>query len=42
MVELWVKLIMHYRKTLDQAPDHIREDVRHRLVEEGFLEDTDE
>lgn len=36
MVELYKKLIINKRRTLDQVPAHLRAEVEARLREEGY------
>ena len=38
MVELYVKLIKAGRRTIDQVPDQLREEVRKALENEGSAE----
>lgn len=37
MVSVYVKLIMSGRRTIEQVPSIIREDVIHALIDNGFL-----
>ena len=36
MVEVWVRLIESMKKTLDDCPAELREEVRERLIEDGW------
>ena len=38
MVELYVKLIKAGRRTIDQVPEQLREEVRQALENEGSVE----
>lgn len=37
MVEIYVKLIMSGRRTLNQIPERLRDDVNNRLIELGYI-----
>lgn len=36
MVETWVRLIEGGAKTYDECPDSIKEEVKARLIEDGY------
>lgn len=36
MIEVYVKLIINKRRSFEQVPDNLKEDVKNRLVERGY------
>lgn len=42
MVKLYVNLIRHGKRVVEQVPEVWREEVRLRCIEEGLIEETDE